>query len=124
MKISEISIKRPIYVIVLFAVLTLLGYIGFRSLSAELMPKFTPPVINVQVVYPGASPLEVENSLTRKLENAISSMEGIDQIQSFSFEGMSMLFVSFKYGTDIDKSITNAQNLVASKMMELPRDIP
>lgn len=123
MKISEISIKRPIYVIVLFAVLTLLGYIGFRSLSAELMPKFTPPVINVQVVYPGASPLEVENSLTRKLENAISSMEGIDQIQSFSFEGMSMLFVSFKYGTDIDKSITNAQNLVASKMMELPRDI-
>ncbi len=123
MKISEISIKRPIYVIVLFAVLTLLGYIGFRSLSAELMPKFTPPVINVQVVCPGASPLEVENSLTRKLENAISSMEGIDQIQSFSFEGMSMLFVSFKYGTDIDKSITNAQNLVASKMMELPRDI-
>jgi HAE1 family hydrophobic/amphiphilic exporter-1 len=123
MKISEISIKRPIYVIVLFAVLTLLGYIGFRSLSAELMPKFTPPVINVQVVYPGASPLEVENSLTRKLENALSSMEGIDQIQSYSFEGMSMLFVSFKYGTDIDKSITNAQNLVASKMMELPRDI-
>ena len=123
MKISEISIKRPIYVIVFFAVLTLLGYLGFRNLSAELMPKFTPPVINVQVVYPGASPLEVENSLTRKLENAISSMEGIDQIQSYSFEGMSMLFVSFKYGTDIDKSITKAQNLVASKMMELPRDI-
>ncbi len=123
MKISEISIKRPIYVIVLFAVLTLLGYLGFRNLSAELMPKFTPPVINVQVVYPGASPLEVENSLTRKLENALSSMEGIDQAQSYSFEGMSMLFISFKYGTDIDKSITNAQNLVASKMMELPRDI-
>ncbi|MBP7508997.1 MAG: efflux RND transporter permease subunit [Prolixibacteraceae bacterium] len=123
MKISEISIKRPIYVIVFFAVLTLLGYLGFRNLSAELMPKFTPPVINVQVVYPGASPQEVENSLTRKLENALSSMEGIDQIQSYSFEGMSMLFVSFKYGTDIDKSITKAQNLVASKMMELPRDI-
>ena len=123
MKISEISIKRPIYVIVLFAVLTILGYLGFRNLSAELMPKFTPPMINVQVVYPGASPLEVENSLTRKLEDALSSMEGIDQIQSYSFEGMSMLFVLFNYGTDIDKSITNAQNLISSKMMELPRDI-
>ncbi|MBN2262221.1 MAG: efflux RND transporter permease subunit [Prolixibacteraceae bacterium] len=123
MKISEISIKRPIYVIVLFAVLTILGYLGFRNLGAELMPKFTPPVINVQVVYPGASPLEVENSLTRKLEDALSSLEGIDQIQSYSFEGMSMLFVLFNYGTDIDKTITNAQNRISSKMMELPRDI-
>ena len=123
MKISEISIKRPTYVIVFFAVLTILGYLGFRNLSAELMPKFTPPMINVQVVYPGASPLEVENSLTRKLEDALSSMEGIDQIQSYSFEGMSMMFVLFNYGTDIDKSITKAQNLISSKMMELPRDI-
>ena len=123
MKISEISIKRPTYVIVFFAVLTILGYLGFRNLSAELMPKFTPPMINVQVVYPGASPLEVENSLTRKLEDALSSMEGIDQIQSYSFEGMSMMFILFNYGTNIDKSITNAQNLIASKMMELPRDI-
>ncbi len=123
MKISEISIKRPIYVIVLFAVLTILGYLGFRNLSAELMPKFTPPMINVQMIYPGASPEEVENSLTRKLEDALSSMEGIDQIQSYSFEGMSMLFVLFNYGTDIDKSITDAQNLISSKMMELPRDV-
>lgn len=123
MKIAEISIKRPIYVIVLFAVLTILGYLGFRNLGAELMPKFTPPMINVQVVYPGASPLEVENSLTRKLEDALSSLEGIGQIQSYSFEGMSMMFILFNYGTDIDKSITNAQNLIASKLMELPRDI-
>lgn len=123
MKISEISIKRPIYVIVLFAVLTILGFLSFKDLGAELMPKFTPPMINVQVVYPGASPSEVENSLTRKLEDALSGMEGIDQIQSYSFEGMSMLFVLFNYGTDIEKSMTRAQNLIASKMMELPRDI-
>jgi hydrophobic/amphiphilic exporter-1 (mainly G- bacteria), HAE1 family len=123
MKISEVSIKRPIYVIVLFAILSILGYMAYRNLSAELMPKFTPPMINVQVVYPGASPLEVENSLTRKLEEALSSMEGIDQIKSYSFEGMSMMFVSFIYGTDIDKSITDAQNLISSKMMSLPRDI-
>lgn len=123
MKIAEVSIKRPIYVIVLFTILTILGYLGYKSLSAELMPKFTPPMVNVQVVYPGASPLEVENSLTRKLEEALSSLEGIDQIKSYSFEGMSMMFVSFIYGTDIDKSITNAQNLLSSKMMSLPRDI-
>lgn len=123
MKIAEVAIKRPIYVIVFFTVLTILGYLGYKNLNAELMPKFTPPMINVQMVYPGASPLEVENSLTRKLEEALSSMEGIDQIQSYSYEGMSMLFILFDFGTDIDKSISDAQNLIASKMMELPRDV-
>jgi HAE1 family hydrophobic/amphiphilic exporter-1 len=108
MKIAEIAIKRPIYVIVLFTVLSILGYLGFRSLSAELMPKFTPPMINIQIIYPGASPTEVENSLTRKVEDALSSMEGIDKIQSYSYESMSLLFISFTYGTNIDKSITDA----------------
>lgn len=123
MKITELSIKRPIYVIVFFLLLTVLGYLSYKSLSAELMPKFTPPVLNVQIIYPGASPSEVENSLTRKAEDALSSMEGIDQLQSISFEGMSMLIVSFTYGTDIDKAITDAQNLLDAKRAELPRDI-
>jgi len=120
MRISEISIKRPIYVIVLFSVLSILGYIGYRNLSAELMPKFTPPVINVQIVYPGASPTEVENSVTRKVEDALSSMEGIDKIQSYSYESLSMLFVTFRYGTDIDKSIADAQNYIDAKRSQLP----
>lgn len=123
MKITELSIKRPVYVIVLFLLLTVLGYLSFRGLGAELMPKFTPPILNVQIVYPGASPSEVENSLTRKAEDALSGMEGIDQLQSFSFEGMSMLIVSFKYGTDINKSVTDAQNLLDAKRSDLPRDI-
>ena len=123
MKIVELSIKRPIYVIVLFVVLAILGYLSYKSLSVELMPKFTPPVLNVQIIYPGASPSEVETSLTRKAEDALSGMEGIDQIQSLSFEGMSMIIVSFSYGTDIDKAITDAQNLLSAKRAELPRDI-
>jgi hydrophobic/amphiphilic exporter-1 (mainly G- bacteria), HAE1 family len=123
MRISEISIKRPIYVIVLFMVLSILGYLSYRSLSAELMPKFTPPMISVQIIYPGASPVEVENSLTRKVEDALSGMEGIDKIQSWSFEGMSMLFVSYNYGTDIDRAITLAQNQLSAKMAEFPKEI-
>ena len=87
------------------------------------VPKFTPPVLNVQIIYPGASPSEVENSLTRKAEDALSGMEGIDQMQSLSFEGMSMLIVSFRYGTDIDKAVTDAQNLLNAKRAELPREI-
>ena len=123
MKISELSIRRPVYVIVLFLVIAILGYLGFSSLQAELMPKFTPPSMNVQVVYPGASPQEVENSLTRKLEDALSSLQGVESMRSYSFEGMSMVFVSFKYGTDIDESISDAQNKISSKKAELPSAI-
>lgn len=123
MKIVETSIKRPIYVAVLFILLSVLGYLSFKSLSAELMPKFTPPILTVQVVYPGASPSEVELSLTQKAEEALSSMEGIDHIQSFSFEGMSMIMVSFEFGTDIDKAMTEAQNRLSAKRAELPRDV-
>lgn len=123
MKIVDISIKRPIYVIVLFTVLSVLGFISYRSLNAELMPKFTPPMIQAQIIYPGASPSEVENSLTRKVEDALSGMAGVEKVQAYSYEGMSMLFVSFVYGTDIDKSITDAYNLLNAKRAELPRDI-
>lgn len=123
MKITELSIKRPIFVLVLFIVLTVLGYLSYKSLNAELMPKFSPPILNVQIIYPGASPSEVENSLTRKAEDAISGMEGIDQVQSFSFEGMSMMIVTFVYGTDIDKANTDAQNLLSAKRAEFPREV-
>ncbi len=123
MKIVKTSIERPIFVTVLFILLTVLGFLSFRSLSAELMPKFTPPLLNVQIIYPGASPTEVENSLTKKAEEVLSSMEGIDQMQSYSFEGMSMIMVSFDFGTDIDKAMTDAQNRLSARRAELPRDI-
>jgi len=120
MNISELSIKRPVYVIVLFLLVSIFGFLGYKSLQAELMPKFTPPSMNVQVVYPGASPQEVESSLTRKLEDALSSLQSVESMRSYSFEGMSMVFVSFVYGTDIDKSISDAQNKIDSKKAELP----
>ena len=120
MRISELSIRRPIYVAVLFMLITILGLLGFRSIQSELMPKFTPPSLNVMVVYPGASPIEVESSLTRKLEDALSSLQGIESMRSFSFEGMSMVFVSFRYGTDIDEAMTDAGNRIASRKAQLP----
>ena len=123
MKISELSIKRPIYVIVLFLVIAILGFLGYSSLKAELMPKFTPPTMNVQVIYPGASPSEVESSLTLKLEDILSSLQGVESMRSYSFEGMSMIFVSFTYGTDIDKSIADAQNKLDAKKATLPSAI-
>ena len=123
MKITNLAIKKPIYVIVLFLVVAILGYLGYSSMKAELMPKFTPPSLNVQVIYPGASPTEVESSLTVKLEDVLSSMSGVESMRSYSFEGMGMVFVSFTYGTDLEKAMTDAQNKIDSKRAELPSSI-
>lgn len=123
MKISDLSIRRPIYVIVIFLVIGILGLLGFSSMKAELMPKFTPPSLNVQVIYPGASPTEVESSLTVKLEDVLSGLSGVESMRSYSFESMSMVFVSFTYGTDIEKAIKDAQNKIDSKKAELPSSI-
>ena len=82
MKIVDISIKRPSLVIVLFTILLLGGLFSYKQLSYELIPKFEVNVITVSTVYPGASPGEVENTVTKKLEDAISTMENIKKIKA------------------------------------------
>src|SRR5690554_7642326 len=78
MNITEISIKRPSLIIVMFGVFTLLGWIGFKNLSYELMPDFNQPVVVIKTGYPGADPEEVETSVSEKIEDALSNLEGID----------------------------------------------
>jgi len=77
MKITDISIKRPSLVIVVFTALTLLGLLSYFSLGYELLPKFSNNVVSISTIYPGASPNEVENTVTKKIEDAVSSMENI-----------------------------------------------
>jgi len=67
MKITDISIKRPSLVIVVFTALTLLGLLSYFSLGYELLPKFSPNVVSISTIYPGASPNEVESTVTKKL---------------------------------------------------------
>ncbi|MGC9342771.1 MAG: efflux RND transporter permease subunit, partial [Bacteroidales bacterium] len=75
MNLADLSIKRPTLIVVVFTILILLGILGYRSMNYELMPKFTSPIFTVLTVYPGASPHEVESSITKEMEGALSSLE-------------------------------------------------
>lgn len=123
MKIAEISIKRPTIVVVLFTVLTLLGLISYKFLNYEMLPKFSPAVVSVATVYPGASPSEIENTVTKKIEDAVSSMENIKKIQSTSYESLSLVTITLNSGTDVDVSLNDAQRKVNSILSKLPDDI-
>ena len=84
MTLTELAIKRPTLIVVLFTVLAILGLFSYGQLQYELLPKMTPPVVTVSIRYPGASPSEVETSLTKPVEEAVSAIEKIASITSTS----------------------------------------
>lgn len=123
MNITEISIKRPSLIIVLFSVFTLLGFIGYKNLSYELMPDFNQPVVVIKTAYPGAEPNEVETSVSRKIEDALSNLEGVDYLVTKSLPNASIIIANLKYGTDLDKSMQDAQRYIDNIRKDLPQDI-
>jgi HAE1 family hydrophobic/amphiphilic exporter-1 len=122
MKIAEISIKRPSLVIVVFTALTLFGMLSYLTLNYELLPKFSPGIVSISTVYPGASPGEVENTVTKKIEDAVATMENIKKIDATSFEGLSMVTITLTDNADVDLSLNDAQRKVNAMLSDLPED--
>jgi HAE1 family hydrophobic/amphiphilic exporter-1 len=120
MSITELSIKRPTLVTVIFAVLAIAGILSYTMLKYDLLPKIDVSIVSVATVYPGASAADVESSVTKKLEDALSSMENVDNMASTSLEGVSSIVITLKAGTDIDKSMQEAQRKVNSAVSQLP----
>lgn len=123
MNITEISIRRPSLIIVLFSVFTLLGVIGYLNLSYELMPDFNQPVVVIKTGYPGAEPAEVETSVSRKIEDALSNLEGVDYLVTKSLPNASVVIANMKYGTDLDKTMQDAQRYIDNIRKDLPADV-
>ncbi|SHM43611.1 efflux RND transporter permease subunit [Flavobacterium xanthum] len=122
MKLAEISIKRPSLVIVLFTILTLGGLFSYSQLGYELIPKFETNVISIATIYPGASPSEVENTVTKKIEDAISSLENIKKIDSKSFESLSSVSITLTSNADVNISMNDAQRKINAIINDLPDD--
>ncbi|MBL7862778.1 MAG: efflux RND transporter permease subunit, partial [Cyclobacteriaceae bacterium] len=123
MKITEVSIKRPSLIMVLFITLTFLGLNSYQKLGYELMPKFSAPIITISAIYPGASPNEVENSVTKEIENAISSMENVDKITASSYESLSVIVIELRTEANIDLALQDAQRKVNAILSNLPDDV-
>lgn len=123
MKITEISIKRPSLIIVLFIILTLGGIFSYSQLGYELIPKFDVNVITIQTIYPGASPTEVESTVTKKIEDAVSSLESIKKLESTSLENLSIVMITLNDEADVNFLLTDAQRKINSILNDLPEDV-
>lgn len=123
MSITELSVKRPSLIIVMFIILVFFGLQGYQTLTYELLPDINSPVLSISTTYPGASPSEVESSVTKKIENAVSTLENLESTQGVSQESFSSVVVTLKYGTDIDKAMQEAQAKIDAIASELPDDV-
>jgi HAE1 family hydrophobic/amphiphilic exporter-1 len=122
MSLTAISIKRPSLIVVIFSVLALLGVASYFTIGYELLPKMSKQIITITTSYPGAAPTEVENSVTKKIEDAISSLEKLDNIKSQSFEGNSKVIVEFKSDVNINQAMQDAQQKIDGIASDLPTD--
>ena len=123
MNLSAIAIRRPVFTVMVTVALLVLGLVGYGRLGTDLFPDVSFPVITVNVVYPGASPAEVENQVSKPLEDAIVSLNGIDRVRTFSRESVSTTIVMFKLGVDIKEAANQVRERVAQTRMKLPQEV-
>ncbi len=121
--IVETSTKKPLLIAVIFTVLTLGGFVCYNMLNLNLLPKFELPMMTVVTIYPGAGASEVETSVTKKIEDALSRLENLKQISSTSQEGVSIVSVELNEGSDANQSIQDAQRKINAMRSDLPKEI-
>lgn len=122
MKLTELSVKRPLLILVIFTVLIIFGMISYQQLNYNLLPKFDANVVTIATVYRGASAEEIENNVTKKIEDGISTIEGIKSVISYSQENVSTVTIELNDGVDVDKALADAQRKI-DQITDLPDDI-
>ncbi len=123
MTISELAIKRSTLVVIVFTALTLLGLFCYTMLNYSLIPKIDVPYVVVVTQYPGASASEVESSVTKKIEDALSSLENVKKMSSSSQEGSSIVTIELVANASKDLSLQDAQRKVNTILYQLPEDV-
>jgi HAE1 family hydrophobic/amphiphilic exporter-1 len=119
-KLAEICVRRPVFATMLILSLTVVGVFSFSTLGVDLFPKIDLPTITVTVVNPGASPREIETEVTDKVEAAVNTISGIDELRSTSVEGVSQVFITFL----LDKNADIAAQEVRDKVDLITGDLP
>src|SRR5947199_3132012 len=122
MKLAETCVKYPVFTVMLIAFLVTLGAFSYRGLAVDLFPKADPATVNVEVRLPGATPEEVVTGVVLPLEDAISSVSGIDEISVYSFEGFADITCTFVLERDIEGAAQDIREKVAGAIDRLPRD--
>ena len=122
MFLSKVSINRPILTTMLLLVFVVFGLIAYFQLSLNLMPKADIPYVTVQTIYPGASPKDIETQISKKIEDAVSTISMIDFIESYSMDNVSFVMIAFKLGKNADIANQEVKDKVDAILNNLPKN--
>ena len=122
MKIAETCVKHPVFTVMLIAFLLTLGVFSYRGLAVDLFPKADPATVNVEVTLPGATPEEMVTGIVLPLEDAISSVNGIDEMSVYASQGLADITCTFVLERDIDGAAQDIREKVAAAVNRLPRE--
>jgi HAE1 family hydrophobic/amphiphilic exporter-1 len=120
MFLSDVSIKRPVFATMMMVALVVLGIVSYQRLAIDEYPDVTYPVVIAQTAYPGASPEVVEREVSRPIEEALNTVQGIKEVTSTSIEGSSLVRVQLELGVNV----AEAQQDVQAKVARLRRTLP
>jgi HAE1 family hydrophobic/amphiphilic exporter-1 len=123
MTISEVCVRRPVFATMLVMALVVLGIFSFRDLGVDLLPKADPATVNVTVQLPGASPDEITTAAVMPIEDALSSVAGIDQLQAQASEGSASITVRFVLDRDLNDAANDVREKVSAAMRRLPPQV-
>lgn len=123
MKLPEISVRRHVAALMFFIAIILVGSISLLNLKLDMLPDIEPPMINIIVPWPGASASDVEQRVTKTMEDFVSLIEGVDDIYSKSLDNISVITVKFKWGTDLDVKAGDVRDIIPMAKSEMPDDI-
>ncbi len=121
--LTGLAVQRPVTTLMLAGMILLLGGIALSRLAVDLMPDMSFPTLSIVTVYQGAGPEEVETLITRPIEQAVSSIPGVDRIFSESMEGSSAVRVRFAWGTNLDLALSDIRQQLDRIRRVLPDDI-
>ncbi len=121
MKITEISVKKPIFTTMMIATIVVLGIFSYFRLGVDLFPNVEFPFVMIQTTLKGADPEEIETSVTKPIEEAVNTISGIEDITSTSYEGQSLVMVKFVLEKNADVAAQDVRDKVNSVLSQLPQ---
>lgn len=123
MWLSDLSIKRPVFITMVTLAIAVLGLMSYTRMAVDLFPSLTIPVVAVRTVYPGATPQEVESLVTKPIEQAVSSLASVEAVSSTSSEGVSIVIIEFALEYSIDQATEDVSQRITAIKPTLPADI-
>src|SRR5262245_7586707 len=123
MSLSDLSIKNPVFAVMLSAAMIVFGYLGYRDMGVSQFPEIDFPVVSIAITREGAPPDIMDGDVTDVVEDAVAGVEGVHYLMSRSLEGTSIVTVYFQLSRNIDAAMQDVQNAVAAARRKLPLDI-